>query len=265
MKIPSQIRDYLWIAYPHFRLRFSLLLAEWLRQSYAARMLATTVPIVSQPYLGDCLDVLTTLADESVDLILTDPSYGNEYISRSHSLPLTKIANNGQEAYDLLDQALAIAWHKLKPDRHVYIFTNWQVYEPMAAIVRKYFKIKNVLVWEKNNFTRGDLKGNYGYSTEWIMYAHKGWWPLNGKREGNVLHYKKVPTQSMRHPTEKPVELLKYLIEKSTLEGEIVLDMFMGAGSTCVAAKRTNRRYIGIELEQEWFAVATKRLEAVTG
>src|SRR6266568_4241677 len=137
-------------------------------------MLDLSAQAMSQIYLGDCLDILKTLPDESIDCIISDPPYGINYLSRSHSLPLTKIANDGQEAYELLDKALAIAWHKLKPDRHVYIFTNWQAYEPMAAIVRKYFKIKNVLVWEKKNFTRGDLKGNYGYSTEWIMYAHKG-------------------------------------------------------------------------------------------
>ena len=64
----------------------------------------------SQLHLGDCLAVLNTLPDHSVDLILSDPPYGVNYLSRSHSLPLTQIANDGQEAYTVLDQALAIAW-----------------------------------------------------------------------------------------------------------------------------------------------------------
>src|SRR6266568_1648722 len=228
-------------------------------------MLDLSAQAMSQIYLGDCLDILKTLPDESVDCIITDPPYGINYLSRSHSLPLTKVANDkGNEAYTLLDKALAIAWHKLKPDRHVYIFTNWQAFEGMAPIVRKYFRLKGALAWIKNNRTRGDLKANYGYQYEMVLYAHKGRRWLFGKRDSDVLYFDKVPSNYMQHPTEKPVKLLEYFIQKSTLEGEVVLDMFMGSGSTCVAAKRTNRRYIGIELEQEWFAVATKRLEAVT-
>jgi site-specific DNA-methyltransferase (adenine-specific) len=227
-------------------------------------MLATMAPMMSRIYLGNCLDVLETLADESVDCIITDPPYGINYLSRSHSLPLTKIANDGEEAYELLDKALAIARYKLKPDRHLYIFTNWQAFESMAPIVRKYFTLKGALAWIKNNRTRGDLKGNYGYQYEMVLYAHKGRRYLFGKRDSDVLHFDKVPTQLMQHPTEKPVKLLEYLIAKSTAEGETVLDMFMGSGSTCVAAKRLHREYIGIELEKEWFEVATKRLETST-
>src|SRR5947209_20501501 len=109
----------------------------------------------SQIYLGDCLDVLPMLADESVDCIITDPPYGLNYLSRSHSLPLTKIANDNQAASTLLDKALAIARHKLKLDRHVYIFSNWQAFEWMARTVRKYFRLKGALAWIKNNRTRG--------------------------------------------------------------------------------------------------------------
>jgi site-specific DNA-methyltransferase (adenine-specific) len=208
------------------------------------------------------LDILPTLPDESVDLIITDPPYGINYLSRSHSLPLTKIANDkASEAYSLLDKVLAIAQRKLKPDRHIYIFTNWQAFEGMAPVVRKYFKLKGALAWIKNNRTRGDLKGNYGYQYEMVLYAHKGRRWLQGKRDSDVLQFKKVPTQAMQHPTEKPVALLKYLIEKSTMPGEVVFDPFMGSGSTGEAAQESGRRFLGIEMEPVWFAVAKKRLE----
>ena len=218
--------------------------------------------LTSRLYLGNALAILPTLPDESVDLICTDPPYGINYLSRSHSLPLTKIANDkGEEAYELLDKALAIAERKLKPDRHVYIFTNWQAYEGMAPIVRKYFKLKGSLAWIKNNRTRGDLKGNYGYQYEMVLYAHKGRRWLFGKRDSDILYFNKVPTQAMQHPTEKPVALLKYLIEKSTLPGEVVLDTFMGSGSTGEAAVASGRGFIGIEMEPTWFKAAKKRLE----
>jgi len=139
----------------------------------------------------------------------------------------------------------------------------------MAAVIEEEgYEIKNLLIWEKN-WSRGDLKGNWGYSYEMVIYFKKRNTSsklrrfLRGKREGNILKFKKLPTNYMKHPTEKPVELLKYLIEKTTAPGkdEVVLDMFMGSGSTCVAARDTGRVYIGIELEGVWFEVARQRLE----
>ncbi len=212
-------------------------------------------------FLADCLEVLPTLPDDSVDCIITDPPYGMNYKSLSRSMPKTTIANDGPEAYSLLDNALTIAVQKLKLDSHVYIFTDWHVYEPMAEVVKKYFKLKNVLVWAKNNRTRGDLKGNYGYQHEMVLYAHKGRRHLLGKRDGNVLNFNKVYSSRMKHPTEKPVSLLKYLIGKSTNEGETILDMFAGSGSMCVAAQNLKRNYIGIEVDETWYRVARKRLE----
>ncbi len=211
-------------------------------------------------FLADCLNVLDDLPDESVDCILTDPPYGVNYKSLSRIMPKTTIVNDGPEAYCLLDKAMAIAVQKLKFNSHVYIFTDWHAYEPMAEVVKKYFNLKNVLVWVKNNRTRGDLKGNYGYQHEMVLYAHKGRRHLLGKRDGNVLHFDKVYSNRMRHPTEKPVKLLEYLIKKSTSPGEVVLDMFMGSGSTCVAAKHLKRNYVGIEIDEVWYKVAKERL-----
>src|SRR5712691_8839445 len=224
-------------------------------------MPAAVKSLLSSIHLGNALDVLRVLPDNSVDLILTDPPYGINYMSRSKSLPLTKISNDkGNEAYELLDKVLGLAEKKLKPDRHIYIFTNWQAFEGMVPVVKKYFKLKGALAWIKNNRTRGDLKGNYGYQYEMVLYGHKGRRWLFGRRDSDILHFPKVPTQTMQHPTEKPVALLKYLIEKSTLPGEVVLDPFMGSGSTGEAAKQTGRGFIGIEMEPTWFDVAKNRL-----
>lgn len=212
-------------------------------------------------FQADCLEVLAALADASVDCIITDPPYGIHYRSRSRTLPLDRMANDSAAAYDLLDKALALAVHKLKVDSHVYVFTNWQAFAPMAEVVSRYFNLKNTLIWVKNNHTKGDLKGNYSSQYEMVLYAHKGRRHLSGKRDANILHFDRVPTHLMQHPTEKPVSLLEYLLEKSTTAGETVLDMFMGAGTTCIAAKRRNRNYIGIEIEPAWFRVARKRLD----
>jgi site-specific DNA-methyltransferase (adenine-specific) len=214
----------------------------------------------SRLLLGDCRHRLQELPDNSVDCIITDPPYGIGYFSRSRTLLRVRVTNDDAGAYKLLEQALAIAWRKLKDNRHIYIFTTWQAFTPMAAVVKKYFNLKNALVWVKNNCTRGDLRGNYGYQYEMILYAHKGRRLLSGRRDRNILYFDKVPTQAMQHPTEKPVKLLKYLIEKSTAPGEVVLDMFAGVGSVGVAAQETGRRSILIELQNEWVRLAQQRL-----
>lgn len=212
---------------------------------------------------GDCLSLLHNLPDESVDLILIDPPYGVNYLSRNKSLATTRVANDGQEAYSLLDKALAIAVRKLKPNRHVIIFSNFQAIEFMLPIVRKYLKIKGVCVWVKNNGTRGDLKGAWSRAHEEIIHAAKGRPFLNSKRDLDVFEYKRVATQHMRHPTEKPVELLKYIISKTTQPGETVLDFFAGSGSTGQAAQETGRRSILMELIPELVEVASERLGVI--
>ena len=96
---------------------------------------------------------------------------------------------------------------------------------------------------------------------EMIVYATKGRRHLNGTRESNVLYFDRPASSKYRHPTEKPLNILEYLIEKSSKEGELVLDPFMGSGSTCVAAKNKKRKYIGIELDPQWFNVAQERIQ----
>lgn len=246
-------------------MRFTMslfLVAARKRASYTLLMLnMLSVTARLQLYLGDCLESLKVLPDESVDLILIDPPYGINYLSRSKSLSTTRIVNDGQEAYALLDKALAIAERKLKPNRHVLVFTNFQAIEFMGPIVRQYFRIKGECVWIKNNGTRGDLKGAWGRAHENIIHAHKGRGILNGKRDLDVFEYKRVACQHMIHPTEKPVELLKYIIEKTTQPGEAVLDCFMGSGSCGQACLETGRRFVGMELVPELFEAAKQRLE----
>ena len=217
-------------------------------------------------FLGDCLNVLADLPDESIDCLLADPPFGYYYRSKSHKLPLTTIANDRHEAVPLLRSALQLIHPKLKQDGVGFIFTNWQCYVSMSSVIGELFDIKNVLIWEKNAWSRGDCKGNWGYQYEMVIFFRKKIEPkfrrfLRGKREGNILKYKKLPTNYMSHPTEKSVPLLEYIIEKSTAPGDMVCDPFAGSGSTLVAAKNLGRNYIGIELEEVWYQVAKERLD----
>jgi len=149
----------------------------------------------------------------------------------------------------------------LKDDRHAYIFCNDYAISTFRDELEKIgFTNKRTLVWVKNNHTSGDLLGDYANKTEFILYLQKGRRLLNGKRETNVLEFDRVASEL--HPTQKPVELCAFLVDKSTNEGEVVLDPFCGSGSVLEASKVLKRGYFGIDIVPEYCKIAQERLNA---
>ena len=120
------------------------------------------------------------------------------------------------------------------------------------------FKIKNIIVWEKNNTSMGDLKGSYAPKYELVIFAHKGRRVLNGFRYADII--KAARTGNKYHPTEKPVDLLEIFIKESSNKDEVVFDAFMGSGSTGVACVNTGRKFIGMELDKKYFDIACSRI-----
>ena len=106
----------------------------------------------------------------------------------------------------------------------------------------------------------GDLKHTLSTDYELAIVCHKGKCRLRGKREGSVWSCRKVNQNKMLHPTEKPTDLLAHMIEKYTDENDVVFDPFMGSGSTGVAAAKTKRNFIGIELDDKYFEIAKRRV-----
>ena len=104
----------------------------------------------------------------------------------------------------------------------------------------------------------GDLKGGYGGVHELCFFINNGR-DLNGKRDVDVIRgaYR---TGNNHHPTEKPINLMEYFIEKSSNIGDLVLDTFAGGGSTLIAAKRLDRKFIGIELDSDYYKIINERL-----
>ena len=107
----------------------------------------------------------------------------------------------------------------------------------------------------------GDLSTTFGYSYEFIIFASKGQPKIRGKRISDVWQFPRVKPKEQTHQNEKPVDLLKQAVEKSSDEGAVVFDGFIGSGSTGVACVNTNRRFIGIELGEGYFNIAKKRIE----
>jgi site-specific DNA-methyltransferase (adenine-specific) len=153
------------------------------------------------------------------------------------------------------------AYRVLRDDAHFYAFCSDHHlggFREVAASVG--FTVKRTLVWHKGGGGIGDLAGDYAHETEFVMFAHKGRRALTGGRISNLMSVPKVRPGDMVHPTQKPLGILRPLIVKSTSPGDLVLDPFCGSGSTGVACMEEGRRFIGIEQDPTYAAVARSRM-----
>ena len=211
---------------------------------------------------GNCLEVLETLQDGCIDLVLTDPPYGIEYVSNRsiYDGTITKrgLLNDGkEEAFELLDKACEILQRKTAENAHLYFFCSWSVFSKFENIISKYFTIKTPIVWDKGNKGSGDLENDWGNQTEIIIYCVKGKKLINNRR-GNIINVSRLHTSRMVHPTQKPDELIRQILEVSATAGDFVVDPFMGSGSTVKVCNEMKLKALGIELDQEMFNIANQ-------
>lgn len=212
---------------------------------------------INQIIHGDCLEVMKTFPDKSVDLVLTDPPYGMEFRSNHRQVKHEAIANDN--TLDWLEMAVSETFRVLKEDCHAYFFCSFHNMDIFKQELAKKFEVKNMLIWAKNNTGMGDLEGDYAPQYELILFCTKGRKLLNGGRDSNILKSKK--TGNNLHPTEKPVDLISFLMEKSSNENDLVLDPFGGSCTTAVACKQLKRNYICIEKEAKYVAICHERLK----
>jgi DNA modification methylase len=212
-------------------------------------------------YHGDALEVLPTLPADSVDLIVTDPPYGVQWRSNRRQESFAEIV--GDSSQEVALAGLAAAVRCLWGGRHLYTFGRWGLSAlPLGGL--------SELVWDKELVGAGDLTNTWGRSHEYITFGVKanaaqraagaGNAPARLRR-GSVLRCPRASGAAvLLHPTEKPVGLLRELIESSSRIGETVLDPFVGSGSTLVAARLEGRRAVGVEIEERYCEIAARRL-----
>ena len=236
--------------------------------------------------LGDCLEELKKISDKSVDIVLTDPPYGttqckwdsiipfepmwnelkriikdNGCIALFGSEPFSsalRMSNIKQFKYDWVWQkskATGYLNSKIRPllkHEIVSIFYNKQsIYNPQNLIKKKTPTISKGNRGRENN-SSGEI---YNKANKDVLQFYENY-PLS------IIQFN-VDSKAEYHPTQKPVALLEYLIKTYTNENDIVLDFTMGSGSTGIAAKNLNRKFIGIEKDQNYFNIAKDRIEGV--
>jgi DNA modification methylase len=203
------------------------------------------------------------LGEEKVDLVFTDPPYGMSY---KGSAGIIGDDNRGDDLksliYDSVNNAIAYS----KASAHYYICLTWRTYgEFYQAISACGLKVKACIVWDKQFIGLGTL--NYRPQHEFIFHCHdqeNSKW--NGsKSQSDVWSIARVCNTSYVHPTQKPVELVGEALVNSSVEEDIILDIFGGSGTTLMACERLNRQARLVELDPKYMDVIIKRWQEYTG
>ena len=209
--------------------------------------------------LGDSIEVLPTLEKKSFDLLLSDPPYGMDFKSgwnNKEKIQNDKIIDTITLFEDVLKESVPL----LKDDAHFYLFGNINFIGDIRPIIEKYLNLKNILIWDRKVIGMGDLK-SYGNSYDVIYFGYnKVWKDLNGTRDRDLLSYSRIDPAKNIHPTEKPLDILEYLIKKSSNENDKILEPFAGGGSTLLACKKLNRFATGVEIEEEYYNLIKNRI-----
>ena len=145
---------------------------------------------------------------------------------------------------------MPILFSTTKDNAAIYICGSHQNIHLWRVLVDNHFNYKNLIVWKKNNWSMGDLKGAYAGQHELIIFAHKGNVKLRGERHRDIWEFDRDPPKD--HPTQKPVEMVEFALTNTSDTGNIILDLFGGSGSTLIACEKTNRQCFMMELSPQY-------------
>lgn len=233
-----------------------------------------------QLYNGDCLELMKDIPDGSVDLVLTDPPYGTTACKWDRIIPFEPmweqlnriIKPNGAIClFGSEPFSSALRMSNIKHFKYDWIWNKKKGGNPLLSKIQPIKITENISVFGKSKVNyypvmterdkpknRGKNTGKKSETTNNVWVENKTYTHLYPK---NIIEFSNASQKGKSHPTQKPVALLEYLINTYTNEGETVLDFTMGSGSTGVACVNTNRNFIGIELDENYFNIAKQRIE----
>jgi len=208
---------------------------------------------------GDSTDsdqVARLMNGEKADMVFTDPPYGISYKSNWASKERERFdeIKNDNVILDILPSIILLS----KNNIHWYVWTSHQVYPIWRDKFNEYYK--STIIWSKKSGAMGDLSGDYVVNYEMALFCHYGRKTLNGKRESAVWDLTRDSGLDYQHPTQKPISLSEKAIINSSDKNDLVVDIFLGSGSTMVAAHQLNRKCYGMELDPKYCQVIVDRM-----
>ena len=207
-------------------------------------------------YNGDCLDLMKEIPNGSVDLVLTDIPYG-EVNRKSNGLRNLDKGKADIVTFDLKELTETLCD---KTGGSIYMFCGTEQVSTIRATMIEKGLSTRLCIWEKTNPSPMNGQVIWLSGIECCVYGKKKNATFNEHCKNTVFRFPTV--KGKLHPTQKPIDLMKYLIEVSSNENDTVLDPFLGSGSTGVASVNTNRNFIGIELDKNYFEKAKCRIES---
>jgi len=218
-------------------------------------------------YEGDCIQGLKKLPEKSVDCIITDPPYPINTNNGTNRFTEKGWFEGSQEDYsdkwyNWFEDICKELKRVLNEGRHFYCYVDEKNLFSLKPIIDKYFTFKKVIVWHKKYMGLGY---HYRNIIEYVLMYSNGISKLQINDQPNFF---KSPKDTIEgHPTVKPISMIKWIVKNSTLKEEIILDPFMGSGTTALACKQLNRRWVGFELSPEYCKIIEKRLsqKIITG
>ncbi len=228
---------------------------------------------------GDCLGVMKSIPDGSVDCAVIDPPYkivagGCRKVADNECSGIFNKRRESNKRTDWVEEVrtgkmfkhndikfeywLPELYRVMADKSHTYLMINSRnLAELQSKAEHVGFKFQNLLIWDKGNVTPNRY---YMQGYECILMLRKGGAKtIINKGTSNILRVPNI-IGNKKHPSEKPVELLEIMINNSSNKQDTVIDIFMGSGSTGAACVNTNRKFIGIELDTDYFAIAQDRI-----
>ena len=231
-------------------------------------------------YNGDCATYLEQIESDTVDLILTDPPYNLGMFMKNRDTNLHKMRDNffGAAGWDDLvyeewlmsmDNFFKESARISKKGASMIMFMSLIKLETLKKKKKKHgFYYKTTGIWHKTNPMPRNMNLHFVNSTEaWLYFTYKtrtGTFNNEGKLYHDFIETSLVTKNEKafgKHPTQKPVKLISHFIKLLSNKGDLIVDPFMGSGTTGVVSKSLGRDFIGIELEKEYFNIATQRIE----
>ena len=224
---------------------------------------------------GDCLELMKDIPDKTIDLIVTDPPYNVSATNDGGTINKVKKLNkslkdlvetNITNGYDI--ETLGEEFMRVMKEPNIYLWCNkTQIPEYFKFYVEKYKCKFDILCWHKNN-ALPTYSNKYLSDTEYLLYFRKGKGKCFPKSYEDAKTYYIAPInhkdkKKYKHPTIKPLDITEKVIKNSSKENDIILDPFMGSGTTGVACKQLNRNFIGIELLEEYYNIAKERINNI--
>lgn len=213
---------------------------------------------ISVVHCGDAVELLKRLSPHA-QLVLTDPPYGLDSHGTRDGGRL--YADGREYAANLLDATCLELVRCIAPDAHLYFFSayGWAL-EVFRRVISAHFDMQdNPLVWVKDNHVIADFEQWYASRYEHIIFAKQrgSSKKLREGERGDVFTCRRA--RDTTHAAEKPVDLLKHFIDRSSIPGDLILDPFCGSGSTGAAALMSGRQFLGMELDPQWAELAQAR------